>query len=454
MVAISLALLMLSPLFFSCSQQKSADMSDLLKTVPSSANGVVGINLSGMLKKIGCKIDGTTITPGKDVNGWLDKLTGDDRQEMEALLNGDSGIDPLGAILFYDANRTYITFAISDTEKFVAFVEKKTDAKFQQEDGGVSICQNIAMKGAQAWMLVSGRGFDTDLLVSYCNLTTAQSFIQNPFGAEIATLTKDIVGWGKVTTLINSQLSFTQISTLNVINNLLFEDATAVSFSVEFLKGEMKSSFTMLNDKGKPAKYLLPDDRIDVSLVKSIAENTNCLFAMSLNKKLIEKLENTFSMLIGQSSYKYIEALKNADGTFAFALGNDFNNVYENVKGVMTTDGNASIDLKSMLSNWAPISEDGKYIRFSRGTVQGTLDVAKYAEKLKGATIGLALSSDFISEVVRNDIESMVLKLDPDSGGMKFEFDLYGKENDQNILITLIQLFDKSGTNNFNLNIN
>ena len=55
------------PALQSCDNKKSADVSDLLSTVPSSAATVIGLDLRTMLEKAGCKVEGSTITPGKEV---------------------------------------------------------------------------------------------------------------------------------------------------------------------------------------------------------------------------------------------------------------------------------------------------------------------------------------------------------------------------------------------------
>ena len=111
----------------SCQKEKTANVEDLLSTVPSSAGMVVGFNLSSLLEKAGCKIDGSSVTPGKEIKESLDAApAGKQNDLIKALLSGETGIDPVGAILFTDAYNTYFTAAIADTEKYSDFIVKQT----------------------------------------------------------------------------------------------------------------------------------------------------------------------------------------------------------------------------------------------------------------------------------------------------------------------------------------
>lgn len=434
-----LALLIMSPLFYSCSRVKSLDMTDLLSTVPSSSGAVIGVNMRSMLEKIGCKVNGSHIEADKELMAYLGNLSETKKQALEIFLDDRSGIDPLGAVVFFDANRSYLTFALADTDTFRALVENNNGDSFQSSPSGVEICQNVAVKGAQAWVLLSGRGFDPDLIASYCTLGESQSFLSNPFGKMISTMTQDIVGWGRINTLLNPNLTFDQIATLNLFSSVMFEDAYALNFSANFLKGKLESSLTVLNDKGKPAKYLLPDNRLDVETVKSVADNSCGLFAMTINKKMVEVLQKSFSPLLGPNGSSYFNSLKAADGTFAIAIGNDtISEALDNFRGVLTTDGNPSVELKSLISILGPIKVDGKLLKFYRGEMTAGNIVADNVDKLKGATMGVVVSSSLMSDYL-SSLEMAAIKAVPESDGIRLDIEVASTTKNENFLLTALK---------------
>ena len=84
------------PVLNSC-KKESADVTDLLSSVPSSAGVVVGFNLQSPLEKSGCKVDGSEITPGAEVASFLESrkdVKSSEREIVKLILNGESGIDP------------------------------------------------------------------------------------------------------------------------------------------------------------------------------------------------------------------------------------------------------------------------------------------------------------------------------------------------------------------------
>lgn len=99
------------------------DMSGLLKTVPSSAGAVVGVNLKSLAEDAGCKISGNEIKPGKEVEALLEKIDNKDRSELVGLFAGESGIVPQYAIVFEDANRMFLTLSLYDVDKFKSLVK-------------------------------------------------------------------------------------------------------------------------------------------------------------------------------------------------------------------------------------------------------------------------------------------------------------------------------------------
>ena len=449
--ALTLALIaMIIPFINSCTKEKT-DVTDLLSTVPSSSGGVIGINLSSILEKAGCNIDGAQIKPGKELEKWLASRPDDSKDGIAALLNGDTGIDPMGAIVFNDAGRFFLTFSLADPDRFCAYIGNKSHIPFSTE-GDVKVAGMVAVRGSQAWIcLTPGRMIDPHAISAYASLNKSQSFLENKFSEDIANMSDDIIGWGQIKTLIKGYMSFGELSAFNMVTGMLFEDATALSFKLDFKKGECESSLVILNDKGKPAKYLLPSDKIDDDVLKTLGETCKGMAAFTVTPKLVDKLAKLGSSLGGSLLGDLKEYLKNVDGTVGVVLGdNPAANSNTPMNCVITTKGPVSLELKSFLAEWlGPVKEDGKYLRASSGDVNGPLSVLECADELDGALMGAVLDYNKLAEssgiAPSKTFKSFIFKLEPESDGVELEFKLNSFNEKENILLSLIK------ENNLNL---
>lgn len=319
----------LLPALNSC-KKDSADISDLVSKVPSSAEAVIGINLGSLLEKAGCKVDGVEITPGENMEGWINAnkmLSAKEKESVKMFLSGESGIDPAGAVAFVDAYNSYITAMLADTSKFMEFVKKQTGQEFTETDG-VQTCGNVAVAGAQMWVCFSSEtSIDAKAIKNYSTLGSEQSFSNNSFAGKISNMSNDITGWGQTKALMRQGMSFSDVATFNVVSSMLFEEATAISFTVDFMKGKLEGRASVLNDKGEPAKYLFPADKIDVARVKELATTAEVVGAMVISKDLVKKIENVSSSLGGNMLGPVVKMLSSLDGTAAVAVG-DVDNLF------------------------------------------------------------------------------------------------------------------------------
>ena len=434
------AVLMLS--LNSC-KKETVDVSQLLTTVPSSAAGVVVLNVEGLLEDAGCKIKDHVVTPSPEVANLLGKSSSQNKEDFLMLFNGETGIEPKGAVIFYDANRAFLTFALYDVNKFCEFTEKKTGNTFTEETNGVKLCGNTAVKGAQAWVcLTSGKRIDTDAIASYSTLKDSQSFLVTPMGEKLLVEEDDIRGWAMINTFAQEMLSRSDRSMFTLGLGFLFNDAESVRFKVDFEKGELESEVYVLNDKGKPAKYLLPSDKIDVATLKTLGTTCDALMAFSLNSKLVKKFEQLGAAFGGAIFGDLNDTFKNIDGTIGIITGADS---MESLRGVITAKGEVSQSLKDLISNQlGPVSLDGKYLYFSKGEVQGDLDVAECAEKLKGSCLGIVLDASGIKSTGydQNSIpgfKNLVLKFKPEGGGLEIEFEISSTDPNENALLTILK---------------
>ena len=441
----NLALVFLSLLLISLGscKKETIDVTDLLTTVPSSAAGVVVINLENMLEDAGCKIKDHKVTPSPEVTALIEKSSPADREQFLLLLDGEAGVDPKAAVVFYDANRVFLTFALYDVNKFCSFVENNNGNTFSDTPSGVKINGSVAVKGSQAWVNIgSVRAFDADAIAAYAALKPSQSFLVTPNGEKLLTEEDDIRGWAMINTFVNEMLGRGQKSMFTLGLGFLFEDAESVRFKVDFDKGEMESEVLVLNENSKPAKYLLPTDKIDVGTLKDLGTDCDAMMAFTVNPKLIKKFDQLLSAFGGSFFGNLNEMFKNVDGTVGFIAGPANTS---NVSGVITTKGDVSKELKDLISDQiAPVSPDGKYLRFSKGDVTGEMSVAECADELKGACLGIVADASGLSSVGYNEyaipaFKTLVLKFEPESGGLEIHLDIKTSEPKENALLTLIR---------------
>lgn len=437
-----LSLMALIAVGFNSCKKDTMDVTKLLSSVPSSASGVVVFNTEELLEDAGCKVKGHEIIPGDEVKGILQNAGNIARQDLMVLFDGTTGIEPRGAVWFYDANRSFLTFSLYDVNKFEEFVEKKSGNKFTENEG-VKICGNVAVRDAQAWIcLSSGKRIDPDAIKGYASLSDSQSFLVTPMGEKLLVSEDDVRGWAMLNVYMNEILSRSQRSMATFSLGFLFEDAESVKFSVEFSKGEIEAEAMILNSKGKPAKYLLSENKIDVSDIKSLGSSCDALMAFTVNQKMLKKFEKLGNAFGGSQFGDFGEAFKNVDGTVALMVGGAGN---ENIQGFVTTKGEVNPQLRNVISRLlAPVSQDGKYLRFSKGEVVGSLSVEEIADEFKGCSLGLVTDDAGMENLgwgfkVPEDFRCVFVKLKPESGSMELEIEIETKNKDQSSLLALLR---------------
>ena len=436
-----LLLAVLMPVLNSC-KKETVDVTQLLSTVPSSAAGVVVLNIEDMLEGMGCKIKDHVVTPSPELSQLIDQASTKEKQQILQMFDGEGGIEPKGAVVFYDANRVYLTFALYDVKKFCDFVEKHNGTPFSDGSNGVKVNGNVAVKGAQAWVNIgSNRNIDSDAIAAYANLGNSQSFLVTPNGEKLLVEEDDIRGWAMINTFVNEMLSRSDRSMFTLGLGFLFEDAESVRFKVDFDKGEMESEAIVLNDKGKPAKYLLPTDKVDTGVLKTLGDSCDAMMAFTVNSKLIKKFDQILSAFGGSFFGNLNEMFKNVDGTMGFITSGNM----DSMSGVITTKGEVSKELKDLISNQiAPVSQDGKYLRFAKGQVAGNMNVAESAEELKGCCLGIVadiagLNSTGYDAKNVSGFKNIVLKFEPESGGLEIKLDIKTTDEKENSLITFLR---------------
>lgn len=440
-----LSILLLSMIMLGvCSCKKeTVDVTDLLKTVPSSAAGVVVINVAGLAEDSGCQIKDHVIIPSEEVKAFLSKSGESVEEDLGVLFDGSTGIEPTAAVLFYDSNRAFLTVALYDEEKFCKFVEEKSEGTFSEVTSGVKVCGNVAVKGVQAWLcLTSGKSIDADAIASYASLASSQSFLVTPMGEKLLTEENDVRGWGVINTFLDNMLGSRNKNVATLGIGFLFQEAESVEFKMDFKKGEVEAEMMVLNDEGKPAKYLLPADKVDTKALANLGTTCDAMMAFTVTPKLIKKFDQVGSALGGALFGDLGEMFKNIDGTVGIIGGGS--GMGETLKGFITTKGEVSKTMKDMISqNVGSVSQDGKYLMFSKGDVKGDLSVAECADELKGCCMGIIYGSgsDALGDMPTSvkGFKSFMMKLEPEDGGLEWKFEAKTGDPKQNALLVIMQ---------------
>lgn len=436
----------------SCKKDTEA-VTDLLKTVPSSAGGVVVLDIEGLIEATGSEIKDNQISLSKDMEACLSTFSQSNRNDLMMLLDGSSGILPKAAVVFYDSSRTFLTFSLYDEEKFIQFVEKVANGKFTNATSKVRILGNTAVMGSQAWVLLKeGRRLDPDAIEGYSNLKTSQSFLVTPIGEDLLIEENNIRGWTLIGTYLDEMLDRTNRALFSMGAGFVFENAESVKFKADFKKGELEASLEILNDKYKPAKYLLPTNKVDVATLKGLGETCDAMMAFTVNKTLIEKFNKLGAAFGGAMFGDLGDGLKSVDGTVGIVTGavpvDNSMSANENgtaMNGVVTTNGNVSQELKNFISqNLGTVSEEGNLIKFSKGAVSGDLKVEECAEELKGGCLGIVISkknlkNSGMGSILPKGFKYVVALLEPDSGGLKLEIEAKTDNPEENALVVFMK---------------
>ncbi|MCH5240085.1 MAG: hypothetical protein J1F38_07670 [Muribaculaceae bacterium] len=443
---LSVCLLTLLLVTFNSCKKDTIDVSQLLSTVPSSAGGVVVFNIEGMAKDAGCEIKNHIIEPGEVIKGLLEEASPTQKKDFMVLFDGSTGIEPKVAVLFYDANRTFLTVALYDEVKFTQFVESQVGTNFEDVGNGLKVCGQVAMKGGQAWLcLPTGKRLDPEGIEAYSSLSTSQSFLVTPMGEKLLTEESDIRGWALLKTYLGQSLSRADRALASIGLDLIFENAESVRFEADFKKGEFEAEAVILNDKGNPAKSLLPLEKIDVKPIKELGESCQGLMAFTITPKLVKKFEEIGNSLGGGLFGNFFKELKNIDGTTAMIVSGKNLDEEEAINGVISTKGDVSPAFKEFVSEYlGAISIDGDKLKFTKGNVAGSLSVDKVADEIKGSCFALVVEPSELAglnffKYLSTGFSMVELKLKQDSGSLEVEIEAKTKSPDENALLTILR---------------
>lgn len=414
-----------------CSKDNSADVSDLLRTIPADASVVMVMDLKSMLEKADCTVSGGDLKPGKELAKLIESSKeGDMKSTLEQFK--ESGVEWSGAALFVEGYNTYLTGFLNDSGKFKALMEKKFNEKYSS--GEISMCGNTAVNGDRFWICLNSNNtiVENDIR-HFTSLSEKQSILSNESVGKLQTLTSDIAGWGDIKGVLNlAGLDFTQRAVYTMALETAFVDAVELEWNVNIDKDACVAELTLLNSKGGIAKFNFPVEKIDETVVKNLNTSAEGFAAIAVSRKMLEQLKEQTS----KEGFSLLGAMVNmmgsVDGTIAAAMGDD-----DAATGIITTTGHGTTDLSDALSQWGfTVNKEGTDLKFSRGNVSGPLSAADAAGMLKGSVAGLVLTDEGSGWVSR--FKSVAVTFRSDKGGLKGVVTVKGKDPKRKFLLSLI----------------
>ncbi len=393
------------------------DASSLLRTVPADASSVALLNMAYSVEKLGGKSDGSTITlPKEQVEAIKNSKALNERNKKLILdaLDGKTGI-AFNSIVYFSAARTYITGLLNDPDKFIAYEqEQNPEYQWRDEDGG-KVLGPLAVVGNQFWICTTGTP-DVAQLKYYQQLNDKQSYASSDAVSLLMDTDKAVTFVADV----NKTIAYIPNSTyIRMGSSLIFNDMTYVAGYVDVEKKNIKASTAVLNSDMKPAELLLPVEKIDPAVVKSLDGGGDFVAAIGVSQKLIDKIFKAAGGFVGNQD-AYAKLLQSIDGTIAARANSSMDDVEVKVQ----TNGKDFADLSSIIQAMfgLTVSRDGNVLTATRGNKNFAGPIAPdwAADKLKGAWIGVISDSFIARDVV------MTARLVPEKKSLRLDIEAEG----------------------------
>ncbi|MDE6632941.1 MAG: hypothetical protein K2K23_08075 [Muribaculaceae bacterium] len=414
-----LAIVALLLVVVSCSKSESGnDAESLLRTVPADASSVALCNVAYIVDRLGGSTDGSTIKLSKEHTKAIKEsqaLKEKDKKHIMDVLEGQTGM-ALNSFVYFSAARTYITGLLNDPDKFIAYEQEQNPSyQWRDEDGG-KVLGSLAVVGNQFWICTTGTP-DVEQLKYYQQLNDKQSYVSSDAVSLLSDTEKAITFVADV----KKSIAFLPNSTyLRIGSSLIFDDMSYVAGYVDIEKKNIMASAAVLNSDMKPAELLLPTEKIDASIVKSLGESGDVVAAMGISQKLVKKISDAAGTALGQGSDALAGMLQAIDGTVAVRA----NSSMDNVEAKVQTNGKDFADLANMINSFLglTVSRDGNILTAVRGNkdFNGPITSQKAAEKLKGAWIGVVSDGMLVRDVVS------VTRLVPEKKSLRLDIEAEG----------------------------
>ena len=366
-----------------CSSDNSEALPALLATVPADAGGAATIRIEEILKKSGCKFTSDGVKLSDNIRKMVDSLSNPFEKTMAALLiEGKGGVDQSGIVIF-GASRTYLTGLLDDPEAFRACVEKTAGVTFEVS-GENGIASPYAYVGNQFWVALTSTPDLMDLQ-RYHNLSENQSIVSRK-GIEMLK-----AGKSEIAALIDLQ---TALRGAGLSNNLpvamatVFDSPSQIALEGKVKSEEFQMTATILDNSGKPSKFLLPTTKIETSGIAKMNTRANWVGAVSISEDMVKKISSLLgpfgAQLLGPDS-----PLMQIQGTCVVSEGVGGGPVV-----LLPTKSTPTPALVSQIGTLFGVSPtvEGNALWVNRGaSMEGSLDCASLADRFKGAVAGMVI---------------------------------------------------------------
>ena len=402
-----------------CSRSDGGDdASSLLRTVPADASSVALFNVAHAVERLGVETDGSTIKLSKEHTKAIKEsqaLKEDDKKYILDVLAGETGM-ALNSFVYFSAARTYITGLLNDPDKFIAYAQEHTPSlQWRDEDGG-KVLGPMAVIGNQFWICTTGTP-DVEQLKYYQNLNEKQSYISSDAVSLLSDTEKSVTFVADV----NKLLAFLPNSGyLRIGSSLIFKDMAYIAGYMDFDKKNIFASAAVLNSDMKPAELLLPAEKIDTSVVKSLGGGGDFIAAVGVSQKLVKKISDIAGTAMGQRPAALDGMLQSIDGTIAARASSSL----DDIEAKLQTNGKDFADLSNMINSFLglTVTRDGNLLTAVRGNkdFNGPITSQEAAEKLKGAWIGMVSDGMIARDVVT------VTRLVPEKKSLRLDIEAEG----------------------------
>ncbi len=414
-----LAIFMLLFVAVSCSKsQGDNDANSLLRTVPADASSVVLCNVAHIVDRLGGDTDGSSIKLSKEHTKAIKEsqaLKEDDKKHIMDVLEGKTGM-ALNSFVYFSAARTYITGLLNDPDKFIAYEQEQNPSlQWCDEDGG-KVLGMMAVVGNQFWICTTGTP-DVEQLKYYQQLNDKQSYLSSDAFPLLSNTDRGVTFVADV----KKSISLLPNSTyLRIGSSLIFNDMSYVAGYVDIEKNNVLASAAVLNSDMKPAELLLPTEKVDVSVVKSLAGSGDFIAAMGVSQKLVKKISDVAGTAMGKGSDAWAGLLQAVDGTIAGRGNSSLGDVEVKIQ----TNGKDFADMSKVIQSvfGLTVTRDGNMLTASAGNknFSGPITSDEASEKLKGSWMGIVSYG-----MIARDVTTVV-RLVPDKKSLRLDIEAEG----------------------------
>lgn len=424
---------LLIALFSACSSGSSADMHDILSTVPSDAGLVAGIDLASIIDEAGGKVDGSKVELPDGVSKSMNADPGTFKTLSE-LCEGQAGVSLTAVVFFTEGAHSYVTGLLDDPDKFRSYVSGKLNLAFKSVEG-VDCCGFYAVKGNRFW-IEQHRSIDGADVARFDGLGEKQSFLSNKYAETLCKMEHPVEVFSDINSLL-TLVDGSSAATMRIAISACFKDACYATVTVAFDKRECKVDMNLLDSDFKPSEFLLPSGKVNADIVKGLDCSAPVFMGIALPGKLMKKVVDLAASFGGGLPAEYTDMLKAIDGTLALAINPDDSAF----KGVVETTGEGTADLVNALNMavgaQGNVERDGKKLLLTTTKpLSGPITADKASSDLKGSIFAICADVSKMKDT-KNDMpfDFASVKAEPDGKSIKAEIRMIQKSGDSDSFI-------------------